>query len=136
PDELSSLPQVPLSWVAVAIPSDAKRREVGGKTAVPEHVAENGQARFYPADSNADPKLDHLELRYDSEPSEKMKLFSKYASKLVVVMLPSLIALTLIVLPEDQGTRRARTWAIWIGGVTVAILSMGILVYAWHRGES
>src|SRR5208337_3356269 len=28
PDELSSLPQVPLSWVAVAIPSDAKRREV------------------------------------------------------------------------------------------------------------
>jgi len=94
--------------IAVAIPENAKRLEVRGKTAIPEHIAANQFARFYPPAATA-PSEPFLEIMYELPLTAKQAIVVEYGVKFLLALSP---ILGLLLLREEFSILACVEWPL------------------------
>jgi len=132
PSNFFRIPFRPFDAIAVALPEDAKRVEVRGKSEMPEHLTENRYARFYPPRpvSLGEP---FLEIEYLLPTTRWQNQVVKYFGKAIQALVPLLGALLAYV--YSQRTRLRITFI----GMTVAAyvgLFVWLISFASRMGET
>lgn len=133
PPYLRPLAKATFDSIAVALPVDAKGREIdSGRTAVPGHISANSTARFYPASPPLQ-TMRALHIRYDLPPNTAQKAVADALLSFLSSIVIPLIGFVLMA-PGDIRKPGARQIVI----VLAAILQLGILLWlsivAWRCG--
>jgi|SRR5215208_231079 len=135
PTELRSVPRDVIDAIGIATPSTSKGIEIRNNlTAIPNYVAENGVARFYPANlETANAK--YLEVRYAVEANAASKLFVEIGLKVLAANLIPLLELFFLGAAEISRPK-VRKLVMWGGAAIQLIVLAGLIWIAISiRGE-
>ena len=132
PDDFFRLPIRGFDAIAVALPANATRIEVRGKSAMPEHVDENQFARFYPP-SPASPSEPFLDIEYILPPTPWQKLVLKNAAKITAAFSP-LLGVLFAYLAKRRP--RLRVAFMILTGLIYLCLLVLVVVFASGFGET
>lgn len=135
PPHLRPLAKTAFDSIVVALPFDAKGREINsGRTAVPSHTSENSTARFYPASAPSQ-NIRVLHIRYELPATSEQKAVADALLSFGSVVVIPLIGFILMA-PGDIRRPGIRKLII----ILAVILQFGIILWlsiiAWHSYDS
>jgi hypothetical protein len=132
PNDFFRVKATPFDAIAVAIPDNARRIEVRGRTAIPEHIDANRYARFYPSAPTL-PNEPFLEIQYELPLTVWQTLVAEYVVKFMGGLTP---LLGLWLLHQQVRRPRLRVIAIMVTAVIYLCLSGLLIGYALKIGEA
>jgi hypothetical protein len=117
--------------IALILPVDAKGIEIKDqKTSIPNYIHKENNVYFYPSSipSSGEQKL---QIKYQLKETAFQHLYGSIITKLIIVLIPSFLAIALIPGKEIQNPKTRKFGIIFFGTLT-ALCILGMLGYSYY----
>jgi hypothetical protein len=119
-----------LDVIALVLPVDAKGIEIRDqKISIPNYIHKENNVYFYPYSIPSSGEQ-QLEIKYQLKETTFQHLYGIILTKLIIVLIPSLLALALIPGKEILNPKARKLGTIFFGALT-AFCILGMLVYSY-----